>query len=140
MSKQQYPEPTVGALIFNTEGKIFLMRSHKWKDRYCIPGGHIEVGERIEDALKREVKEETGLDVFDLEFIIFQEFVCGDSFWEEGRHYIFFDYACRTEASDVTLNDEAEHCVWVSIGEAFELDLEQYTLNVINEYLRRHPV
>jgi len=135
VSKQQYPEPTVGALIFDPDGNIFLMRSHKWKDRYCIPGGHIEVGERIEDALKREVKEETGLDVFDLEFILFQEFVCGDSFWEKGRHYIFFDYACRTEGSDA-----AGRCVWVPVAEASDLDLERYTRNVIKEYLKRHPV
>ena len=65
MAKQQFPEPTVGALIFNPEGKLLLMRSHKWRDKYVVPGGHIELGEHIEDALKREVKEETGLDVTD---------------------------------------------------------------------------
>ena len=61
--KQQYPEPTVGALILNPQGELFLMRSHKWRDRYVIPGGHIELGERMEDALRREIKEETNLDV-----------------------------------------------------------------------------
>ena len=57
MPEQQYPEPTVGALIFNAEGKLFLMQSHKWKGKYVMPGGHIELGERMLDALKREVKE-----------------------------------------------------------------------------------
>lgn len=52
MTSQQYPEPTAGALIFNPQGKIFLMKSHKWKNGCVIPGGHIELGEKIEDALK----------------------------------------------------------------------------------------
>ena len=51
MPEQQYPEPTVGALIFNPEGKVFLMRSHKWRGKWVLPGGHIELGERMEDAL-----------------------------------------------------------------------------------------
>ena len=90
MAEQQYPEPTCGALIFNPAGKIFLMKSHKWKDKYVIPGGHIELGEKMEDALKREIKEETGLDVFDIEFLFFQEFIFGEEFLKK-RHFIFFD-------------------------------------------------
>lgn len=45
MVKKSYPEPTVGSLIFNPEGKIFLIRTYKWADKYAIPGGHIELGE-----------------------------------------------------------------------------------------------
>ena len=57
---KQFPEPTVGALVFNPEGKILLIKSYKWTGKYVISGGHIELGESIEQALKREVKEETG--------------------------------------------------------------------------------
>ena len=53
MAEQQYPEPTVGALVFNAQGQLFLMRSHKWKGKYVIPGGHIELGETMVDALRR---------------------------------------------------------------------------------------
>ena len=58
---QHYPEPTVGALIFDPEGHLFLMRSHKWAGRYVVPGGHVELGETLGAALRREVAEETGL-------------------------------------------------------------------------------
>lgn len=51
MSKQIDPEPTVGALIFNPQGEIFLMKSHKWRNKYVIPGGHIELGETIAATL-----------------------------------------------------------------------------------------
>ena len=56
MLKQRYPEPTVGALIFNTENKLLLVQSHKWRNKYVIPGGHIELGETHVAALKREIK------------------------------------------------------------------------------------
>jgi len=136
MGKQTYPEPTVGALIVNPEGKIFLMRSHKWRDQYCIPGGHIEIGETIEQAVRREIKEETGLDITDLEFLCFQEFIGDASFWKK-RHFIFFDYACRTDSVDVTLNDEAQSYVWVSLYEARSLPVESYTVKVIDTYIEK---
>ncbi len=96
MGEQTYPEPTTGVFIFNAEGKLLLLKSHKWPGKYVIPGGHVELGERIEAAAKREAREETGLEVSDLQFICFQEFVYDPAFWKP-RHYIFFDYACRAE-------------------------------------------
>ena len=103
MEEQKYPEPTVGALIFNQGGKVFLMTSPKWKGKYVIPGGHIELGETIEQALKREIKEETNLDIFDIKFITLQEFIFGEEFHKK-KHFIFLDYACKTEDTEVILD------------------------------------
>ena len=136
MSKQKYPEPTVGALIVNPKGEIFLMNSHKWRGQYCIPGGHIEVGETIEQAVRRETKEETGLDIYEIEFLCFQEFILDESFWEK-RHFIFFDHVCRTDSVEVTLNDEAQSYVWVPVQEALALPVEPYTVNVIDAYIEK---
>src|SRR5512142_2673335 len=136
MSGQQYPEPTVGALIFNAEDKLFLMSSHKWKGKWVVPGGHIELGERMEDALRREVKEETNLDIRDIEFICFQEFVYDERFWRQ-CHFIFFDYVCKTDSTEVKLNDEAQEYLWVTLDEVLNMPVEHYTAAVINEYLRR---
>ncbi len=137
MAKQIYPEPTVGALIFNSENKLLLVRSHKWRNRYVVPGGHIELGETLLEALRRELKEETGLEVHDIEFIGFQEFIFDDAFWKK-RHFIFFDYACKTHSTDVELNSESEEYLWVSLEEMDSLPIEPYTQRTIQEYLKKH--
>jgi nucleoside triphosphatase len=138
MAEQQYPEPTVGALIFNGEGKIFLMRSHKWRGKWVLPGGHIELGERMEEALRREVKEETNLEIRDIEFLCFQEFIYEERFWQP-RHFIFFDYACRTDSTDVKLNAEAQEYAWVTLDEALTMPVEHYTVVAIREYIKQKP-
>ncbi len=135
MSAQQYPEPTVGALIFDPAGRLFLMRSHKWGGRYVVPGGHVELGETLEAALRREVAEETGLAIRDITFVCMQEFIFDPVFWRPG-HFIFFDYACRTDATEVRLNDEAEDYAWVTVDEALRLPVEPYTVKALRAYLR----
>ncbi len=139
MSKQCYPEPTVGAVIVNAGGKLLLTKSHKWRDRYVIPGGHIELGESMEQALRREIKEETGLDIFDIRFLGFQEFIHDAAFWKR-RHFIFFDFTCRTDTSEVVLNDEAQSYVWVSCAEALTLPVEPYTAKTIKTYISAYSI
>jgi len=131
---QHYPEPTVGALIFDPEGRLFLMKSHKWGGQYVVPGGHVELGETLEAALRREVTEETGLAIRDIRFVCMQEFIYDPAFWQP-RHFIFFDYACRSDETDVCLNDEAEEYVWATVEDALGLPVEPYTEKAIRAYL-----
>ena len=137
MAKQQFPEPTVGALIFNSDREIFLMKSHKWRGKYVLPGGHIELGEKMQDALKREIKEETGLDIFDIEFICFTEFIFDKAFWKK-RHFIFFDFAAKTKTTKVKLNSEGQEYIWVPIQKALKLPIEPYTRKTIKEFLKKN--
>ena len=136
MAEQTFPEPTVGVFIFNPAGELLLLKSHKWPGQYVVPGGHVELGERIEEAAVREVREETGLDAYDLEFILFQEFIYDPSFWKP-RHFIFFDYACKTRSTDVQLNDEAEEYVWVGLEAAVQLPLDTYTRKAIEKLIEQ---
>jgi len=138
MNEQEYPEAIVGVLIFNQEGKIFLMLSPKWRKKYGLPGGHIEYGETIEETAKREIKEETELDIFDIEFLMVQECIFSEEFYKK-KHFIFLDYIAKTKDINVILDGQegTEH-VWTTIDEALELPLNPYTKNTILEYKKRY--
>ncbi len=134
MADQIFPALTVGVFIFNSNGELLLLQSHKWPGRSVVPGGHVELGETLEQTVLREAKEETGLDVYDLEFICFQECIYDPAFWKP-RHFIFFDYAAKTDSLDVQLNDEAEGYRWVKLDETLDLPPDSYTRYAIEKYL-----
>jgi len=136
MTEQTFPNVTVGALIFDDEGKIFLMKSPKWLGGvYTIPGGHIELGETMEKALMREIKEEVGLDVDNVEYLMTQEFIYGEAFYKR-KHFIFVDFIAKAKNRDVKLdNIEATEYIWVTPEEALRINTEEYAKNMIKKYL-----
>lgn len=138
MPDQIFPEPTVGAFIFNPKGELLLLQSHKWPGVYVVPGGHVELGERLEEAVVREAREETGLEVHSLEFINFQQFIYDPAFWKK-RHFIFFDFACKTDSVNVKLNDEAQAYVWAEPHRALTMKLDSYTRRSLEEWLAKQP-
>lgn len=135
MTVQPYPQVTVGAFIMNKKGELFLVKTHKWPGLYVVPGGKLECGETLKEALKREVKEETGLDVGGEKLLTTYEFINEPTFWQK-KHYIFFEYLCLAKNTKVVLDKkEATRFVWISPAKALELPLEKYTKKVITKYL-----
>ena len=111
------------------------MRSSKWKNKHTVPGGHIELGERAEDAIRREVKEETGLDVEDVKLLLVQEAIYPKDYYKH-EHFVFMDYICRAKNPQVKLDGrELQEYVWVNPKDAVKLDMEEYTRNFVNRYL-----
>jgi len=138
MNEQKYPEAIVGVLVFNQEGKFFLMLSPKWRNKYGLPGGHIELGEKIEEAAKREIKEETGLDIFDVKFLMVQECIFSEEFYKK-KHFVFLDYIAKTEGENIILDGrEGTMYVWTTVDEALKLPLNPYTKNTILEYKKKY--
>jgi len=128
----RYPEATVGAVILNSEAKVLICKSNKWNHKYVIPGGHIEAGESMEEALVREVKEETGLDVFEIELLGINESIYSKSF-QNKKHFIFVDFICRSNSNDVTLNEEAQSYEWINLTEIENYNLEKFTAKLLKE-------
>lgn len=133
---QKYPEATVGALIVNGNGEILLVKSFKWGNRYTVPGGHIELGESSESAVKREVKEEVGLDVEPVKILLIQEAIYPPDYIKH-EHFIFLDYFCRANSTNVKLDGkEIQAYLWATPSRALQLDLESFTRNLVMEYVR----
>lgn len=131
---QKFPTIAIGAFIFNPKGEIFLIKSPNWGNRYVIPGGHVELGETLEDALVREVKEESNLSIANLKFLAFVEHIYNEEFSEE-KHFVFFDFTCNTNSKIVTLNEEATDYIWVKPYEALKLPLVSSVKELIEMYL-----
>ena len=131
---QNYPEATVDALVVNDKGEILLVRSYKWGSKYTVPGGHIELGERSETAIKREVREEVGLEVEPVRLLLVQEAIYPPDYVKH-EHYIFLDYLCRTNSSKVELDgNEIQEYIWRLPKDALQLDLESFTRNLVEAY------
>jgi len=132
------PFVTVGGLIVNKEGKILLVKSPKWlKEKYSVPGGHVEPYEKLQDAIKREIKEEVGLDVKIGDLLLIQEVIKPEEFYDNSRHFIFFDFVCYSEDTNVKIDNlEIVNYVWVSLDEALKLNVEKFTRNLLNKYQR----
>ena len=122
----------VGALIFE-DGKILLVERGKepLKGYWSIPGGIVETGERLVDGIRREVAEETGLDVEPYFLFEIFERVIPD---EEGKpeyHYVLIDYLCRPVAGEAAAASDASRVAWVAEQDLREYRLTEGTLGVI---------
>lgn len=108
--------PTVYGIIPN-DGTILLV-STRHTGKYHLPGGGIEPGERMEEALKREVREETGIEIEVGQFVRFkEEFFYYDPLDKAFHSFLFF-YVCRPKTFDLVDDsqvddEEAEKPRWV---------------------------
>jgi 8-oxo-dGTP diphosphatase len=106
------PQIAVSAAIFR-DGKVLLTRRARSpaKGFYSLPGGRVEFGESLHQALAREIDEETGLDID----------IVGLAGWREvlpaaagAGHYLIMSFAARWVAREPVLNDELDDYRWVA--------------------------
>jgi ADP-ribose pyrophosphatase YjhB (NUDIX family) len=131
-----HPICTVGALIFNAADEVLMIRTQKWSGLWGIPGGKIKYSEPSLDALRREIKEETALDIDEIEFVLVQDCIHSKEFYREA-HFILLNYTCRVRGSDtVKLNEEAQEFRWLPFNQALKINLNQPT-RVLLEAVQR---
>jgi len=135
------PKVIAGAFIFNEKDELFLMRQPKFNNKYTSPGGKVEGGESVKEAVIREVKEETNMDVKDVEFIT----------WIEGRELkkkynvplnnaVFLDHRAKVKnCKNIIINDEGTEYKWLKIEDWLKnkKEVEEYTFVTIKEYLSK---
>ncbi|MCX6738328.1 MAG: NUDIX domain-containing protein [Candidatus Parcubacteria bacterium] len=129
-------EIVVLIVIEDKEDKLLLVKSPKWFNKWVMPGGHIEAGEKMINTVKREALEEVGLKVEPITIISFNEVINSKEFFRPG-HVIFFAFLCKSENSDdIKLdNEEIIDYVWVTPEEGFKMDLAKPFRETIKKYI-----
>lgn len=119
----------VGALIFNNEGKLLLsLRGPLAKNergKWEIPGGAIEFGETLEEGLKREMKEEIGVEIEVIKMLQVADHILP----EEGQHWVSPTYLCKIVKGTPEIKEpgKCDRLDWFSIEEAAKLPLSKVT-------------
>jgi 8-oxo-dGTP diphosphatase len=133
--KREYPErPLVGVgAVIVAGGRVALIRRAKppLEGRWSIPGGGMELGETIREAVVREAQEETGLQVKPQDLLgVFDRLV-----WDaEGRvlyHYVLVDFQCCPISGELKAAGDAAEAKWFTLEQLAELNLPEDTKEVI---------
>jgi 8-oxo-dGTP diphosphatase len=126
----EFPIVGVGAVILERDRVLLVQRAHApLKGEWSLPGGALELGETLEDGIRREVFEETGLIVEPLSIIKVFDRITRD---EEGRiqfHYVLVDYLCRVAGGSLACATDAADARWATRDEL--ISVAPFTREVI---------
>ena len=124
------PLVCVGALVSDGDGRVLLAQTTKWRGLWGVPGGKVDWGESLLDAVAREFREETGLILRDIKYAQVQEAVLSPEF-HKPSHMLLFDYFARTDSTEITPNEEIAEWAWVTLEEAASYPLNTYTQTLV---------
>ena len=141
MVRREYPERPlvgVGGVVVDGERVLLVRRAHApLKGEWSLPGGLVEVGEPLADAVRREIAEETGLQVR-VEGIVK---VLDRITFAKGRdkqkrvrfHYVLVDFLCHVESGTLAARSDASEARWVNRRDLAKYSLRPATLGVIQK-------
>lgn len=112
----------VGALIYDNENRVFLHTSPKWGDGrlYIIPGGKIQKSETPKVALRREIREELGIELTDI-IEVGRKKVINTKFYDKNAVFNFIDYFAKASSTIITPNHEILEYGWFILNDALKL-------------------
>jgi 8-oxo-dGTP diphosphatase len=133
--KREYPETPlvgVGAVILD-QGRVVLVKRKfpPLAGEWSIPGGRLEVGETLREAVVREAHEETGLTVEPAEVLGVYDRLLRDDGGRILYHYVLIDFLCRRLAGELQAGGDADDAHWFSQEEIGKISLVEDTADVI---------
>jgi ADP-ribose pyrophosphatase YjhB (NUDIX family) len=138
---RDYPERPiigVGAVVFVGDRVVLVRRGRppaygKWS----LPGGAVELGETVEEALTREVAEEVGLEVEVEDLVAVLDRIFLDDAGQVQYHYVLLDFLCRRRAGRIQASSDALSCANAPISALDQYRLSQETKEVIGRAFHR---
>ena len=132
----EYPILSVAAVAIK-DNKMLLVkrRAPPGEGLWSIPGGVVELGERLHDALKRELHEETNLECEIIDLVNIAEVIIRD---EEGKvrfHYVILDYLVKITGGELRPGSDVLDAKWFDLKEAQNLPLTKTTRKLIKKLL-----
>jgi ADP-ribose pyrophosphatase YjhB (NUDIX family) len=138
---RRYPKrPLVGVGAILIRGDRILMAQRgkiPLKGWWSLPGGALETGELLVDGIRREVREETGLEVKPVRMFQIFERIMRDSAGAVEYHYVLVDYLCRVVGGTLRAGDDVAHVEWVRRRDLPALQITEGTLEVIQSAFRK---
>jgi 8-oxo-dGTP diphosphatase len=137
---RRYPKrPVIGVGAIMLDGSRILMAQRGKQPLmgyWSLPGGAVETGESLAVAVRREVLEETGLEVQPVGVLEIFERIMPDGAGAPEYHYVLIDYVCRIEGGTLCAGDDVCRVEWVRRRDLPALQITEGTLGVIEKAFR----
>jgi len=135
------PRPlcTVGALVVNPNAQVLIVRTTKWRGTWGVPGGKLDWGESLQEALLREFREEVALDLQQVRFALLQEAIL-DSQFHVPAHFVLVNYYAFSASTQVAPNEEIVEWVWLPPEQALSFPLNNFTERLVIDCIERNIV
>ena len=135
------PRPlcTVGALVVNPNAEVLIVRTTKWRGTWGVPGGKLDWGESLQEALLREFREEVALDLQQVRFALLQEAIL-DSQFHVPAHFVLVNYYAFSASSLVVPNEEIVEWVWLPPEQALSYPLNNFTERLVSDCIECNVV
>jgi len=126
------PYLAVSAAIFRN-GLVLIVRRAQPPAHgvYTLPGGGVEVGETLAEAVVREVREETGLEIEPVRLAGYRQLIARDSAGRVERHFVILPFAARWLKGEVSLNEELAEARWLEPAELSELKTTEGLADIV---------
>jgi 8-oxo-dGTP diphosphatase len=119
------------AILVNSENKFLALKKSYGQKTWDLPGGAVEIPEEHETGLRREIREETGIEIDSA--IVPLQVVSGYN-KEDDEYFLFIGYRAAARKESVTLSDEHTDYRWVTKEEFLQLDATPYLKEFIADY------